>query len=123
MKRIITHSIKLLTAAALLSFAGSASADDDHELIEMVMKKGHKGKTSLVAKVKGGKNTEAELKQLHDMYVKMAKTKTKKGGADSWKTKTAALVNATNLLLKGDPKGKAALAKASNCKACHSVHK
>ncbi|MGY8672952.1 MAG: hypothetical protein ACKVHO_10230 [Verrucomicrobiia bacterium] len=46
MKRIITHSIKLLTAVALLAFAGGASAHDDHELIELVMKKGHKGKTS-----------------------------------------------------------------------------
>ncbi|MFT4689502.1 MAG: hypothetical protein ACJASX_004260 [Limisphaerales bacterium] len=123
MKRIITHSIKLLTAVALLAFAGGASAHDDHELIELVMKKGHKGKTSLVAKVKAGKNTAAELKELHDMYVKMAKTKAEKGGQDSWKAKTAALVAATDLLLKGDAKGKAALNKAVNCKACHSVHK
>ena len=85
MKRIITHSIKLLTAVTLLAFAGGASAHDDHELIELVMKKGHKGKTSLVAKVKAGKNTAAELKELHDMYVKMAKTKAGKIGTSMMK--------------------------------------
>ncbi len=122
MNSIIKHSRKLVAVAAVFSLTAIASADD-HEIIETVMKKGMKGKTSLVAKVKSGDNTKAELQQLHEMFVKLAKAKPEKGDAAGWKTKTAALVEATGLLLKGDAKGKNALNKAANCKACHKIHK
>jgi hypothetical protein len=122
MKSIIKHSLKLIAVAAVFGLTSIVSADD-HEVIEMVMKKGMKGKTALVAKVKTGKNSKAELQQLHEMYVKLAKTKPEKGDAASWKAKTAALVSATEMLIKGNAKGAAALKKASNCKACHSIHK
>ena len=126
MKNIIKTSIAFAIAAtfgavATTAFAGDKS--DDHETIEMVMKKGMKGKGSLVAKVKSGKASKEELKQLHDMFVKLAATKPEKGGLDSWKAKTAALVKATDGLLKGNAKAKGALNKAANCKACHNIHK
>lgn len=119
---MIKHAFKLIAVAATFGLVSIASADD-HEIIESVMKKGMKGKNSLVAKVKSGKASEAEVKQLHEMFVKLAKTKPEKGGMDSWKAKTSALVAATELIIKGDPKGRAALNKAANCKACHKVHK
>lgn len=126
MKNIIKSSIAFAVAAtfcavATTSFAGDKS--DDHETIEMVMKKGLKGKTSLYSKVKSGKASKAELQQLHDMFVKLAATKPEKGGLDSWKAKTSALVKATGSLLKGNAKAKGALNKAANCKACHNIHK
>lgn len=111
-----------MTAVALVGFASTATADD-HEIIESVMKDGMKGKSSLVAKVKTGKASKEEIKKLHDMFVKLAKTKRDKGDPASWTTKTAALVSATELLVKGNKKGLGALKKASNCKACHSIHK
>ena len=121
---MIKHIIKLMTAVTLVGFASTATATaDDHEIIESVMKNGMKGKNALVAKVKSGKGSKADIKKLHDMFVKLAKTKPEKGEMDSWKAKTSALVNATGLLVKGDKKGLGALKKASNCKACHNLHK
>lgn len=119
---MIKNCIKLMTAVALMGFVSTASADD-HEIIESVMKNGMKGKDALVAKIKAGKGSKEDIQKLHDMFVKLAKTKRDKGDPASWTAKTSALVKATDMLVKGNKKGIGALKKASNCKACHSIHK
>lgn len=119
---MLKNSLKLIAVVAAFGLVSTASADD-HEIIEMVMKKGMKGKGSLLAKVKSGKGSDADTKKLHEMFVKLAKTKPEKGDMASWKAKTAALVAATESIIKGNAKGKAALNKAANCKACHNIHK
>jgi len=126
MKKLIQSSLSLVVATAFCAVASTSFAGDkseDHETIEMVMKKGMKGKTALVAKVKSGKGSKEDLKKLHEMFVKLAATKPEKGDLSSWKAKTSALVKATDGLLKGDAKAKGALNKAANCKACHKIHK
>lgn len=91
--------------------------------LKVIMTKGHKGDTSLIAKTLTKKASKAEIKTLVSYYTFMAKAKPKKGDAGSWKKKTAALLAASKLIEKGDAKGFVALKTASNCKACHSVHK
>lgn len=126
MKKLIHSSISFVVATAFCAVASTAFAGDksnDHETIEMVMKKGMKGKNSLLTKVKSGKGSKEDLKKLHEMFVKLAATKPEKGDLAGWKAKTAALVKATDSLLKGNAKADGALKKAANCKACHNIHK
>ena len=77
--------------------------------ISEVMKKGFKGEL-----VKDLAKNKATLEKYFQVLVKF---KPSKGDADSWKTKTEALVAALKSGKQED------LNKASNCKACHSVHK
>ena len=103
-------------AAALFSFTSFATAGDFSE----IMKKGFKGtkeNPALLKKVLGGSATADEKAKLAEYIKKMATLKPEKGDADSWKQKSEALVKAIE---KDDLK---ALKQASNCKACHKVHK
>ncbi len=53
----------------------------------------------------------------------MASEKARKVDAESWKSKTTALIKAAQLAVDGKKGAGAALKKAANCKACHNVHK
>jgi hypothetical protein len=104
-------------AAAIFSFTSTASA---HGPFEEIMKKGFKGSKespALLKKVTGGSATAEEKAKLAEYIKKLATLKPEKGDAASWKEKTDALVKAIE---KDDV---AALKEASNCKACHNVHK
>ncbi len=80
-----------------------------HEQIEEVMKKGFKAKLQ---------NDLAANKEVLAKYAAwLAAYKHPKGDDASWKEKTGAIVKA----IKTD--NQAALKKATNCKACHNVHK
>lgn len=96
---------------------------DGKVTFKVIMEKGHKGDTSLLAKTLTKKASKDEIKTLLGYYDALAKLKPKKGDDQSWKAKTAALIAAAKLVEKGDANGFVALKKASDCKACHSVHK
>lgn len=89
--------------------------------IKEVMQKGMKG--GLAKKAADGKASPDEVKQLLAYFKSLSEHKPKKGDAKSWKAKTDALVASVTLISKGDAKGRGALQKAMNCKACHNVHK
>jgi hypothetical protein len=72
--------------------------------------------------IEGGASKE-EIVQLVAFYSELVKHEPPKGEPESWKQKTTALLDAAKLLEAGDEKGKAALTAATNCKACHSMHK
>jgi hypothetical protein len=124
-RRAMKNIIKTTVAAILLAGVSIASAEkgEHHEAFEKIMKEGFKGKTSIVAKATEGTASAAEIKTLQGMLKDLAGLKPPKGEMASWKEKTAALIKAGNLVAKGDKSGGAALKKAANCKACHSVHK
>jgi hypothetical protein len=123
-------SITTLATAALLAVSitltPSLSADhhEGEELdLSKIMKEGHKGKTSLSAKVKRGEASETELKELIGFYLAMEKMTPPMGDKDSWKAKTAKLVSTSiNVFAKTDG-ALDAYSEAVNCKACHKVHK
>ncbi len=85
------------------------------------MKVGFKG--GLLKKVAGGDASDDEKQKLHEMLVALGKNKVEKGDAESWKKLTSALVKASKDVLEGKDGAGEALQKASNCKACHNIHK
>ena len=88
-----------------------------------IMKEGHKGKTSIVAKVKNGEATEAELQQLIGFYIAMEKLTPPRGEAKSWRAKTRKLTGTSLKVYRGVEGATEAFSEAVNCKACHSKHK
>ena len=119
-----------LGAAALLTvvFAGMTvlGAGDEKPKydIEAIMDKAHGEKNDkILRKVLDGKATDAEKKELLELYTELGKNKPPKGSDNSWKDKTKALVAASQEVVDGKGTGVANLKKASNCGACHKVHK
>jgi hypothetical protein len=126
---------KLLLATVVLgiamgtawTFSGAAQKDDDDKkkpkyTIKEVMKKAHAGKDSILTKVKEGKATEKDLKELVVLYEALAKNKPPKGELKDWEKRTAELVKAANAAVK-DEKNVSALVKLVNCAECHKLHK
>lgn len=115
----------MLALAVAMSYGMLVAQDKDTDKpkysIKEVMKTAHKG--GLMKKVAEGTGTEEEKKQLAELYVALHKNTPPKGGADSWKTKTDALVKASKDVLEGKKGAGEALKKAADCKACHSEHK
>ena len=80
-------------------------------------------KDGLLKKVSSVNASAEEAKKLHAMLVSLSKNQPKKGDADSWKKLTSALVKASTAVKEGTEGAGAMLQKASNCKACHNIHK
>ena len=104
-------TLRLMVAGFGLAMVQNITAADKitHEQIEEVMKKGFKAKLH---------EDLASNKAVLAKYASwLASYKPPKGDAESWKKKTAAITAA----IKANDQ--AALKKATNCKACHNVHK
>jgi hypothetical protein len=107
----------VLSLAVLLG-----AAQDKPKSIKDAMK-AHKGDDSIVAKAASGKGSEDDHKKLLEIYEFLAAQKPPQGDEASWKEKTAALVAASKHLVEKKEGAAEEFKKASNCKACHSVHK
>ena len=116
-------TIRALVPAVLSLAVLMGAAQDKPKSIKEAMTSTHKGDDSLVKKVQAGKGSDADHKRLLEIYEFLATQKPSKGDEASWKAKTSALVAAAKDLV--DKKAGAAeeFKKASDCKACHSVHK
>ncbi|MAS92678.1 MAG: hypothetical protein CMO55_05720 [Verrucomicrobiales bacterium] len=112
-------------AVSLVFSAGSLRADENHEIIEKVMKEGLKGDDCPLAKVLDGKATEEETKDLNELIKTMEGTKAPVGDQDAYDEKVAELIAAMDAIAGGDTSTPALdrLDEASNCKACHKDHK
>ena len=116
----------LLATASMVAMNASADDDADGEpkyTIKEVMKKGHGGRMSLVKKVIAGDASADEEKLLLEMYQSMAAQEQPMGEAESWKTKTTALVAAAQAVVDDKDGASALLKEASNCGDCHGPHK
>lgn len=113
----------VVPALALAVLLGAAPQGDKPKSIKDAMNSVHKGKESVVAKAAAGKGSDEDHKRLVDIYEFLAAQKPPMGDEASWKAKTSALIAASKNLV--DKKAGAAdeFKKASDCKACHSVHK
>ncbi len=56
-------------------------------------------------------------------YQDLAKNKPEKGELSDWKKRTDAMVKAAQDVVDGKPGATQELGKATNCKACHQLHK
>jgi len=123
-KIVVSALATLCVAVSLVSIqAAEKAAEKTKYSMEDIMKKGMKGDTSLLKKTIEGTASDADKKQLLEYVKDLAQHSPEKGDAASWKAKTAALIAATQKVVGGDKAAVAQLKEASNCKACHSVHK
>lgn len=120
------HRTILPSALALGVLIGAAPQGDKQadkpKAIKDVMAL-HKGKDSFLSKVTGAKSTEDENKKLLAFYEVLATLKPPQGEEKSWKDKTDALVAAAKEVIEKKEGAVDKLKKATNCKACHDVHK
>jgi hypothetical protein len=113
-------------AAGLGMFHAADEAKPKYD-IEEIMQKAHrgpaKGKPSLFQKVVKGEANEEQKKQLVEYYEELAKNKPEKGDLADWKKRTNAMVKAAKAVAGGQDAARQTLGKATNCKACHELHK
>jgi len=104
-------TLSLMVAGFGLAVVQNITAADKitHEQIEEVMKKGFKAKLH--------EDLAANKAVLAKYAAWLAAYKPPRGDAESWEKKTGAI---TASIKAND---QAALKKATNCKACHNVHK
>lgn len=100
---------------------GAADDEKPKYTIKEVMKKAHKD--GLMKKIADGGGTKADNEELLDLYKALGKNKQPKGEAESWKTKTKALVDAAQDVVDDKAGARDELKKAANCAECHKAHK
>ncbi len=116
-------TVGLTVTFGLVLFLGAPQAGDNKEpkyTIKQVMKKAHKD--GLLKKVISGKADEDQRKELADLYVALSQNRPPKGSIDDWKQRTGVMVSDAKAAVE-NPKAGKALAKATNCGACHKLHK
>jgi len=114
-------AVPAVLALAVLVVGATASQDSFKSTKDVMAL--HKGDNSLLKKVTSGGGTEEDHKKLLAAYEVLATQKPSKGDEASWKAKTSALISAAKDLVEKKAGAADALKKASDCKACHSVHK
>ena len=80
-------------------------------------------KGGLCKKVAEEKGTKEDKATLLENFTSLSENKPPKGGSDSWKTKTSALVAAAKAAVADDAGYGEKLKAAATCKACHDVHR
>ncbi len=124
MRQGLRFGATALLVSAFVGMTVLGAADEKPKLdIEKIMEKAHDKDDGILKIVVNGKATDAQKKELLELYVELGKNKPPKGDAKSWKTKTDALVLAAKEVVAGKEDGIKDLKKATNCKACHAIHK
>ncbi|MCG8586498.1 MAG: hypothetical protein MI757_17450 [Pirellulales bacterium] len=116
--------IGLVTLAAVfvLSYAVSqASYFVQGNTIKQVMRKAHK--QGLLKQVLSGRSSDAERRELLNLYRDLARNTPPRGEPRSWRARTSSIVNAASAVAENDPRGIATLKNAVNCASCHRAHK
>ena len=114
-------------AVAAQSITSSPSGEETQQedekkwTIEEIMKVAHKG--GLLKKVATQKATAKEKEQLYEFYKTMGKLKQPAGEDKSWKALTDKLTAAAKAVVDNDKDAMVKLRAASNCSACHKIHK
>jgi hypothetical protein len=127
MRKLLLASVVLSVAVGTAwTFSGAAQKDDGDKkkpkyTIKEVMKKAH-AKDGILAKVKSGKASKEDLKELVVLYEALAQNKPPKGDLKDWEKRTTAMVKAAKAAAK-DEKEAMALVKLVNCAECHKEHK
>ena len=120
MKGLIAGAVAVFSLALLLEASQGQEKKAKYEIKE-VMKQAMKG--GLAKKVAEGKATEAEKKQLVDLFVALHENNPPRGEKGAWEKATLALVDASKAAEKGDDKAGKAIAKLINCANCHKQFK
>ena len=124
--KLIQTSIVALFALALL--VPAAVADENHEIIEKVMKEGLKNPKDGAGPMKNlleGSLSKDDTKALVELVKTLSGTKAPTGDQSDFDKKVEEMIEALGVVADGDTSEKAItrLKDAQNCKACHSDHK
>jgi hypothetical protein len=119
----------LLRAAAALALVMGiilfAYGDDPKHTIKEVMKTAHKD--GLLKKVTSDKASKEEKEELVSLYKDLAANKPPKNDDEDWKTRTSAMVDAAEAVVKAEgadvKKAETKLGMTVKCMDCHSMHK
>ncbi|MCA9128250.1 MAG: hypothetical protein KDB22_14255 [Planctomycetales bacterium] len=123
--------VLVLAVAACFFGAGNVpskavGADEETKAkhtIKEVMKIGHNKESGVLGKVLSGNATDDEKKLLLDLYISMLESKPKKGEMDSWQKLAGGTALAAAKVVVGREGALDELKEASNCAACHKLHK
>ena len=127
----------MIAAFGVVVSVGAIVAQDKKDVptIKEIMAEAHKGKKSLIAKLKAGVKEEKwddiakDAEKFKDLGVALGKNKPEKGEAASWKELTAEYKKSTAAVAKGVEKkdqkaANEALVKiGKSCTSCHDEHK
>ncbi len=116
----------VLGVAFGLCVTGLLAADAKSNPIKEAMakyNKAPKGTDPVCKKASDGQASKEEIKGMLAAYTAMAGAKPAQGDEANWKKLTAALVDATAALDKGEAGAADKFKAAVNCKACHSEFK
>ncbi len=129
----VVRKLTVLSTAALCAVTGlgaamswSSAEEDAAEVkhtIKEVMKIAHGKDSNLLQKVIKGEASAEEKNQLLDLYISMVEGKPSKGDMNSWHTLAGGAALAAAKVVVGREGAIKELETATNCKACHSVHK
>ena len=115
---------KLSIVAGLLSLVVLlGAAPQEFKSIKEAMSTTHKGKESMVNKIREGKGSDEEHKKALAVWEYISTQKPPQGDEASWKAKTTALIAAAKELVEKKPGALEKVKATSDCKACHSIHK
>jgi hypothetical protein len=124
MKRIVLPVVALFVGMVVASWVvgqESKQGPPAKHTIKEVMKKAHGEK--LLNKVVDGSASKEEKDQLLDLYISLFDNKPPKGESDEWMQHSGMLILAAARVAVGRDGAVDQLKAASNCKACHDVHK
>lgn len=127
----VTGKLKVLGLAAIcvagmgsvMSLVRAADEAKPKHTIKEVMKVAHGKDSTLLKNIIADKGTTEEKQQLLDLYISMFEGKPAKGDEDSWKMLAGKAALAAAKVVVGRDGATKELETATNCKACHSVHK
>lgn len=106
-----------------MSLALAADEAQPKYQIKEVMQQAHKKGDSLVEKVVAGEASNEEKLKLLDLYISLVENKPKKGDEASWQTLAGGAALAAAKVVVGREGALEELKTATNCAACHKVHK
>ncbi|MCS7047400.1 MAG: hypothetical protein NZO58_13665 [Gemmataceae bacterium] len=120
MKYLFAGVVAALSLVLVLGENKAGDGKPKHTIAE-VMAKAMKG--GLCKKCASGEATEAEKKELVELFTSLSQNEPPKGDLKDWKKRTGALLDAAKKIAAGDEKAGKALGAAANCAACHKAHK
>jgi hypothetical protein len=124
MRSVKRIGLAFVVLAASAGWYPSRGDDDSRMVVIAAMRRVFTGQDPpLVVKAAAGDANEIEKQRLLKVLTGMANTQPEHGSAESWKAKTTALVAAAQDLIDGKDGAGGRLRAASNCRACHAIHR
>jgi hypothetical protein len=119
------QNVQLVVIAVVFScaFIAFAEAKKPKYSVKDVMKAIHKGEDNIGKRVSKGEASQEDIAKMVEYYESLPLSEPPRGEPESWTVKTATLVKSARALKSGEAGALDAYKAASNCKACHNVHK